>query len=98
MSDPARAASPCQQNLTELQAAALACTQLWERKSFASWVKTNTLEPAGAGTVSFVVPVLNESATLPDLFQHFASLDPPPHEIIFVDGQSTDGCASLGTL
>lgn len=70
------------------------CTQVWERRSFAAWVEKNSRDPVGAGSVSLVVPVLNESTTLPDLFQHFASLDPQPHEIIFVDGRSTDGCAS----
>lgn len=83
-----------QNSADHLQAAALAWTQTSERRSFISWVENNATKP-NAGSVTLVVPVLNEATTLPDLFQHFASLDPPPHEIIFVDGQSTDRYATL---
>ncbi len=43
----------------------------------------------GAG-VAIVVPVLNEAAALPALAANFATLDPPPAEIIAVDGGSED--------
>lgn len=40
--------------------------------------------------VAIVVPVLNEEAALPALFDVLAKLDPAPADILFVDGGSTD--------
>jgi cellulose synthase/poly-beta-1,6-N-acetylglucosamine synthase-like glycosyltransferase len=60
------------------------------------WAKANDrLDMKGKQSVSLVVPVLNEEATLPNMFAHLKSLDPPPHEIIFVDGRSSDRCSCL---
>lgn len=74
-----------------MQVVALAWTQVGERRAFRRWTKQNHEGPAATdNSVALVVPVLNEAATLSDLFQHLTSLDPPPQEIICVDGQSTD--------
>lgn len=41
--------------------------------------------------VAIVVPVLNEAAAMPRFLRHLSILDPPPAEILFVDGGSSDG-------
>jgi glycosyltransferase involved in cell wall biosynthesis len=51
-------------------------------------------EPAVDG-VAIVVPVLNEAAVMPRLLRLLRVLDPPPAEIIAVDGGSEDGTAAL---
>ncbi|HEX8555018.1 MAG TPA: glycosyltransferase [Sphingomonas sp.] len=51
-----------------------------------------TDDPAG---VALVIPTLNEATTLPRLVRLLAALDPPPAEVLVVDGGSTDGTAAL---
>lgn len=45
--------------------------------------------------VSIVIPTLDEATTLPRLARLLAALDPPPAEVIVVDGGSPDGTAAL---
>lgn len=45
--------------------------------------------------VSIVVPILNEEAALPELIEHVARLDPPPLEVLAVDGRSADRSVAL---
>lgn len=45
--------------------------------------------------VSIVIPVLDEAAALPRLARHLSILDPPPAEVIVVDGGSSDGTPEL---
>ena len=45
--------------------------------------------------VSIVIPMLNEAAALPLLAPAIARLDPPPCEVLCVDGGSEDNCAAL---
>ena len=40
--------------------------------------------------VTVVVPVLDEEKTLPAFIANLEALDPPPHEVIVVDGGSAD--------
>ena len=53
------------------------------------------MSPTVTGRVSIVVPVLNEAAALPRLVRVLASLHPAPHEIVLVDGGSTDRGAAI---
>lgn len=47
---------------------------------------------AGLGpSLAVVIPVHNEIRALPRLIRHLNSLDPPPDEVIIVDGGSDDG-------
>ena len=46
-------------------------------------------------TVAIVVPTLDEAATLPRLVRLLAALDPPPNEVLVVDGGSSDGTAAV---
>jgi glycosyltransferase involved in cell wall biosynthesis len=48
-----------------------------------------------APTVSVVIPTLNEAANLPHVF---AGLPPDVHEVIVVDGLSTDGTVSVARM
>lgn len=48
---------------------------------------------AGAAATALIIPVLNEEGTLPEMLAHLRTLQPPPAEIIFVDGGSTDRCS-----
>jgi glycosyltransferase involved in cell wall biosynthesis len=45
--------------------------------------------------VTIVIPMLNEAAALPLLAPVIARLDPPPHQVLCVDGGSDDGSAAL---
>jgi len=45
--------------------------------------------------VSIVIPTLNEQKILPTLFKNLQSLQPKPHEIIFVDGPSKDETSNM---
>jgi Glycosyl transferase family 2 len=45
---------------------------------------------AGSAEVSIVVPVLNEETNVKNICGHLQQLQPPPREVIFVDGGSTD--------
>ncbi|MCB2046679.1 MAG: glycosyltransferase [Novosphingobium sp.] len=46
-------------------------------------------------SVSLVIPVLNEAKALPDLIEAIAALDPPPDEVLVVDGGSQDATCEL---
>ncbi len=48
-----------------------------------------------ADDVALVIPTLDEATTLPRLARLLAALDPPPAEILVVDGGSSDGTAAL---
>ncbi|MEL6186641.1 MAG: glycosyltransferase [Myxococcota bacterium] len=48
-------------------------------------------ESSAARTVAIVSPVLNEASTVDRLAKSLDYLDPPPDEILLVDGGSTDG-------
>jgi glycosyltransferase involved in cell wall biosynthesis len=45
--------------------------------------------------VAIVVPTLDEATTLPRLARLLAALDPPPAEVLVVDGASTDGTVGI---
>ncbi len=45
--------------------------------------------------ISIVIPMLNEAVALPALAPAIARLEPPPHEVLCVDGGSADGSAAL---
>jgi rSAM/selenodomain-associated transferase 2 len=47
-------------------------------------------------TVSVIVPAWNEARRLPRLLDALSLCSPPPHEVIVVDGGSSDGTALLG--
>lgn len=40
--------------------------------------------------VSIIIPILNETDNLPKLITHVAKLNPPPYQVILIDGGSTD--------
>lgn len=46
-------------------------------------------------SVSIVIPMLNEEAALPRLVTTLAALDPPPLEVVAVDGGSADASVAL---
>lgn len=45
--------------------------------------------------ISVVIPMLNEAKALPQLAQVLAALNPPPHEVLCVDGGSEDDSVQL---
>ena len=47
--------------------------------------------------VAIVIPALNEAPNLPRLARNLAALDPPPNEIILVDGGSADDTVAVAT-
>ena len=44
---------------------------------------------------SIVIPMLNEERALPALVKHIARLDPPPLEVVAVDGGSADASVAI---
>lgn len=46
-------------------------------------------------SVTLLVPALNEEKALPELVRAFERLDPPPYEILLVDGGSSDATLSI---
>lgn len=48
-----------------------------------------------APPIAIIVPMLDEAATLPRLARCLAALDPPPHEILLVDGGSSDASVAM---
>lgn len=47
--------------------------------------------------VSIIIPVLNEASGLARTLRYLTILDPPPHEIIVVDGGSIDETVAIAT-
>lgn len=45
--------------------------------------------------VSIILPLLNEATVLSRTLKHLMALEPPAHEIILVDGGSTDGTIAI---
>lgn len=45
--------------------------------------------------VAIVIPMLNEAASLPRLLRSLATLDPPPDDVLAVDGGSGDGSVAI---
>ena len=45
--------------------------------------------------VAIVIPMLNEAAGLPRLLRSLAALEPPPAEVLAVDGGSADGSVTI---
>ncbi len=41
-------------------------------------------------TVSIIIPIFNEAANLPQLFENITGLDPAPQQVLIIDGGSTD--------
>lgn len=48
-----------------------------------------------AANVAIVIPALDEAKTVPRLARILSVLDPPPAEIVLVDGGSSDGTADI---
>lgn len=49
-------------------------------------------------TVSIVIPMLNEADNLAALIEPLKQLDPPPHQVVFVDGGSKDGTVDIAKM
>jgi glycosyltransferase involved in cell wall biosynthesis len=45
--------------------------------------------------VAIVIPTLDEATTLPRLARLLAALDPPPDEVLVIDGGSSDGTVAI---
>ena len=45
--------------------------------------------------VAIIIPMLNEAAGLPRLLRSLAGLEPPPAEVVAVDGGSTDASIAI---
>jgi glycosyltransferase involved in cell wall biosynthesis len=54
-----------------------------------------TVRPIAAPTFAIIVPTYNEAADIGTTCEALLDLAPPPDEIIFVDGASTDGTADV---
>ena len=52
-------------------------------------------EPKAMTGVAIVIPMLNEAAGLPRLLRSLAALEPPPAEVLAVDGGSTDASVAI---
>ena len=46
-------------------------------------------------SVALVIPVLDEAKALPALVERLAALDPPPADILMVDGGSADASVAI---
>ncbi|MDN5733044.1 MAG: TIGR04283 family arsenosugar biosynthesis glycosyltransferase [Psychrobacter sp.] len=46
-------------------------------------------------TISIIIPILNEADNLPHLFVHIIGLNPPPQQVILIDGGSNDESLAL---
>lgn len=57
------------------------------------WAQSQTARDAGTGRITVIIPALNEAADLPQTLE--AVQRGQPHEIIVVDGGSTDGTVEL---
>src|ERR1700739_3436887 len=45
--------------------------------------------------VAIIIPLLNEAAGLPQLLRSLAALEPPPAEVLAVDGGSADASGAI---
>src|ERR1700724_2950976 len=52
-------------------------------------------EPKAMTGVAIVIPMLNEAAGLPLVLRSLAALEPPPAEVLAVDGGSTDASVAI---
>src|SRR5690242_14326284 len=52
-------------------------------------------KPEAMTGVAIVIPLLNEAAGLPRLLRSLAALEPPPAEVLAVDGGSTDASVAI---
>ncbi len=52
-------------------------------------------ETRADGRVSIVIPTLNEATTLEDTLRGMGQLDPPPWQVLVVDGGSQDGTVAM---
>jgi hypothetical protein len=52
-------------------------------------------EPKSMTGVAIVIPMLNEAAGLPRLLRSLAALEPPPAEVLAVDGGSADASVAI---
>ncbi len=64
-----------------------------EPDDLVAWAETAAAQAAGRGRVSVVIPALNEAHALPQAIA--AARRGNPHEIIVVDGGSTDGTPEI---
>ena len=48
--------------------------------------------------LSIIIPILNEAPQLPELFDHLLPMQSAGCEIIFADGGSNDGSATLASV
>ena len=52
-------------------------------------------EPDAMTGVAVIIPMLNEAAGLPRLLRSLAALEPPPAEVLAVDGGSADASVAI---
>ncbi len=75
------------------------------RSCIPSWTRDDQLPRGGClalpgrsrclTNVAIIIPALNEAATVPRLARLLSVLDPPPAEIVLVDGGSGDGTPDI---